>query len=1010
MSKTFLRRPLVASCLILGMGLAATAIAWHQAQVAATASASRAFASQATAVAQGFNKRFASYESMLRTGAALVEFGREVTRREWAQFVERVVSSRDYPGMRALGRAIRVPRQALPGLQARMRSQYPSYQVWPAEGTASDAVPVVASEPYDGSVRAVGFDLSTEPVRRAALETARDTGEATITGKVTLACDTPGQGDDGFVVYAPVFQTGSPRASVEQRQRAIRGYVFGAFRMREAIGPLLGEIPLALDVAVLARPQAGPGELLFDTRALRPTPERERTPMHRIDVPVEIGQTVWTLRFSSRPAFEAATRSALPLVIAGGGGASSLLLAALVFAIARTRDRAEALAGAMTAQLRTTQLAAERNRRFLDAILQAIPQPVYVKDAQHRWVMANEATAQLLRAPTPDIVGLRDEDLLDREAAQAAYAEDDEVLEHGRPLVREVLIRPLRGAPRWGLKSKTAVRMPDGSRYVVGVTVDVTDRHIALEELERNRRFLYDVLDAMPNAVCVKDVSHRWVHVNAAFCRLHGRPREELIGATDFDVHDAAVARSRLEEDRRVLHTGEVLMVEQMQPLADGRAAWMLKSKLRVQLEDGSNGLIVVLTDISALKAAQAQSESARALLDEILDVAPQPVFVKDVQHRWLLVNEAFCQLIGRSKPELIGRTDRDVTARPWAERAFQTDDAALRSDDTLQWEESMHSFDGSDRWIVRTKRGVHLRDGSRYVVGMISDVTDLKNAQEELRRHRDNLQQRVEERTAELRSALAEAERANRAKSEFLANMSHELRTPMHAILSFARLGLQKSTGQPAAEALRHYFQRVEQSGERLLGLLNDLLDLSRAEAGKMQYQFAAHDLAPLILSVVRELASLAAAAEVRVHARVAPGSATASCDPQRIAQVLRNLVSNAIKFTPAGGEVGVHLQASVAGEPAVVRIGVEDTGVGIPEEELERIFEKFVQGTHTRSKAGGTGLGLAICREIATAHGGRVWAERRPGGGARFVLELPQASEAGAGSSATPASARAG
>jgi signal transduction histidine kinase len=160
----------------------------------------------------------------------------------------------------------------------------------------------------------------------------------------------------------------------------------------------------------------------------------------------------------------------------------------------------------------------------------------------------------------------------------------------------------------------------------------------------------------------------------------------------------------------------------------------------------------------------------------------------------------------------------------------------------------------------------------------------------------------------------------------------------------------------------------------------------------------------------VVRELASLAAAAEVRVHARVAPGSATASCDPQRIAQVLRNLVSNAIKFTPAGGEVGVHLQASVAGEPAVVRIGVEDTGVGIPEEELERIFEKFVQGTHTRNKAGGTGLGLAICREIATAHGGRVWAERRPGGGARFVLELPQASEAGAASSANPASARAG
>jgi signal transduction histidine kinase len=230
------------------------------------------------------------------------------------------------------------------------------------------------------------------------------------------------------------------------------------------------------------------------------------------------------------------------------------------------------------------------------------------------------------------------------------------------------------------------------------------------------------------------------------------------------------------------------------------------------------------------------------------------------------------------------------------------------------------------------------------------------------------------------------EAMVANQAKSEFLANMSHELRTPLHSILSFASFGTKKYAGAKPQKLL-DYFNRIKRSGQTLLELLNDLLDLAKLESGKAMFAFEPSDLGILVRTVTNELDTLLSERNLSIRHERSKFDGQVALDAERIKQVLRNLLNNAIKFSPEGGTIDVAV-CCVAGS---VRVSVCDQGPGIPQDELEAVFDKFIQSSKTKTGAGGTGLGLAICLEIVTAHKGRIWAQNRPEGGAVFSFEIP-------------------
>ena len=330
--------------------------------------------------------------------------------------------------------------------------------------------------------------------------------------------------------------------------------------------------------------------------------------------------------------------------------------------------------------------------------------------------------------------------------------------------------------------------------------------------------------------------------------------------------------------------------------------------------------------------------------------------------------------------------------------------------------------IDGEFHWFDIS--GEPIFDDRGYFAGyrgIGSDITERKLADDELKNYRNNLETLVFERTVQLQGAKEAAELAYQAKSEFLANMSHELRTPLHAILSFARLGherlaaagdnpadtvadirAEKKARAQAAQKVARYFQRIIESGERLVDLVTNLLDLSKIEAGKMEFQKAPGDLALMVREVVAEFEALAEERQLRLLAPSTNFSAPANLDAVRIGQVLRNVLANAIKFTPAGGVIGVTIvptslivgrrAADIAAPTAAWCIEITDSGIGIPDDELETVFDKFVQSSKSKTGAGGTGLGLAICREIVTAHRGVINARNRPEGGAVFEILIPR------------------
>lgn len=407
------------------------------------------------------------------------------------------------------------------------------------------------------------------------------------------------------------------------------------------------------------------------------------------------------------------------------------------------------------------------------------------------------------------------------------------------------------------------------------------------------------------------------------------------------------------------------------------------------------------------------------------LDVLAEGVVLMDKNERIVMANSAFSEIASEPSDALIGRR---VSELKWSTREPEHD--GLPTAESYPWQRALAGGESDKGSVVPLRQesgdtrqfsvnGAPILDPSGAVRGAMAtfdDVTEieqkndeleqlvrlLESARDEVTRKNRELQTtnelieaKVTERTKELRASMEQAKAADRAKSAFLANMSHELRTPMHAILSFSQFGMKKIESADKDKLLR-YFEHINTSGDSLLALLNNLLDLSKVQANKMEFRLQREWVSVLANHVVAEFGVLAEKHGVTlVHYRPTFGTYI-EIDRDRVIQVLRNLISNAIKFTEPGGSIEVGMRNGTIERPGTtlqtVEVWVADSGVGIPEDQLEAIFDPFTQSRLTDSGSGGTGLGLAICREIVEAHGGWIRASNRPEGGALIEFSLPR------------------
>ena len=376
--------------------------------------------------------------------------------------------------------------------------------------------------------------------------------------------------------------------------------------------------------------------------------------------------------------------------------------------------------------------------------------------------------------------------------------------------------------------------------------------------------------------------------------------------------------------------------------------------------------------DMTDLLAAQGQLRAQLAFNTSLIDSNPLPVVVLDGMNRYVRVNRAWETFTGRPRDRVIGTLAHRVGESDSID-LHEKQDARLREQGgEIHYEARQRRADGQLREVYVSKALIPTAAGGPPgIVGVFMDISEFREAERATRQARDA------------------AEQASGAKTEFIANISHELRTPLQSILGFSELGITRLADQPRLAGM---FTDIHRAGQRMLALVNDLLDLSKLERAGTALNPQRQDVRDLVQEVLTEVMPLARARQVQTELVMAQQPLVANVDGPRLQQVVRNLLANAIRFSPEGGTVEVHADARARGR-GEVELVVADRGPGVPGDELEAIFDPFVQSSRTKDGSGGTGLGLAITRRIVEGHGGAVVAGNRPGGGAVFTVRLPAA-----------------
>ncbi|GGO87205.1 hypothetical protein GCM10011348_39850 [Marinobacterium nitratireducens] len=494
-------------------------------------------------------------------------------------------------------------------------------------------------------------------------------------------------------------------------------------------------------------------------------------------------------------------------------------------------------------------------------------------------------------------------------------------------------------------------------------------------ELQKSQEQFHTLMESAPDAMLVTSEQGLITMVNQRAEELFGYDRTEMIGRSvelliptiwhaGRDVYQSLVRDQTASRSR-----GRSLELETQ--TKSGRRIPVEVSVSPIPTDEGMR-LASSLRDISERREAQRALAESRNLLRAVLDNIPDLVFAKDGEGVYIEVNEAFQNFLQLKRDAIVGRTDFDIFPREVA-LGFREHDRAMTEAGQISRNEEWVTYPDGRQVLLDTMKvpfSIAAGQGEDGVLGLSRDITERKRAE------------------MELANAKEVAEEATRAKSNFLANMSHEIRTPMNAIIGMSYLALQTDLDRQQ----RNYIEKVHRSAESLLGIINDILDFSKIEAGRLELETIAFRLEDVLDNLANLVGLKAEEKELELLFDMPAKMPTAFIgDPLRLGQILINLGNNAVKFTDAGEIVfRVRLIDDNADE-ARLQFDVEDSGIGMTEEQQRRLFQAFTQAdSSTTRKYGGTGLGLAISKTLVEQMDGEIWVESEPERGSRFHFNV--------------------
>ncbi|MFZ1680416.1 MAG: PAS domain-containing protein, partial [Rhizobiaceae bacterium] len=538
-----------------------------------------------------------------------------------------------------------------------------------------------------------------------------------------------------------------------------------------------------------------------------------------------------------------------------------------------------------------------------------------------------------------------------------------------------------RESARWASLSGFPILDPTGAVIGYrGTGRNVTTELDAMDSVETLRlqadrnadraRLSEAVINAIEEPVFVKDAELRFAFCNKAFATLFGKEPRDIIGKSAIDIVSPEEASHFEESERHVLTTGEVHEAEEDYNFGGQDRSRLLRKSL-VTAKDGRRHVACFLFDVTEMRRREAQLRAAmfeNELFRNITDNVPVAIYAKTEDMRLCYVNRGWESLTGLPSREAIGKSDTELFGTD-GNAFLQDDQSVLETREPRCFDEIATAPDGKESFRIAHKNAITASDGSIFLIGSTTDVTEMKNTERALR-------------VAQEKAILAD-----RAKSEFLANMSHEIRTPMNGVLGMAELLSRTDLDSKQ----KTFTDIIVKSGNALLTIINDILDFSKIDAGQLVLDPAPFNLAEAIEDVATLVSTRAKEKELELIVRVEPGlPAMFVGDVGRIRQIVTNLLGNAVKFTEQG-HVLVEVIGNNDGEKTGLTLRVIDTGIGIPEDKLGQIFEKFsqVDASSTRRHEG-TGLGLAITSRLIELMDGRISATSEPGKGSAFTVEL--------------------
>jgi PAS domain S-box-containing protein len=576
------------------------------------------------------------------------------------------------------------------------------------------------------------------------------------------------------------------------------------------------------------------------------------------------------------------------------------------------------------------------------------------------------------------------------------------------------LIRP-NGTTRWVNSFGGAQYDQDGRiSGLHGTVQDITESKIVEESLRQSEEKYRTLVENINDVIFTLDLQGKFTFVSNAIKRISGYTPSEVEGLyfSNFIHPDdlSGLAEAFKQTLSGIMATHEFRVLDKT-----GAVRWVITRSKLVDENMKSPVITGIMSDITERKQAEENLIESKSLIETVVENVPLMIFLKEATDlRFVIFNRAGEELLGYDRKDLLGKNNLDLFPPEQAVHFMAKDREVLDGKAGMLDipEEFIQTAKKGQRLLHTRKVCIRSADGAtKYLLGISEDITERKKTEEELRVHHDHLEELVAVRTTEIEKinteliteirkrkeiekemliAKDDAETANRSKSDFLANMSHELRTPLNSVIGFSEV-LQNQLFGPLNEKQLEYTQYISGGGKHLLNVINDILDLSKVEAGKMELCLQIFSIKEILNGA--NLMFSEKALKHRIHTSVeiaADVPAQINADERKVKQIMYNLLSNALKFTPDGGYVKT--TAKLDKENNCVVLIVEDTGIGIKADDLPKIFQPFsqIESPYTKTTTG-TGLGLAVTKRLVDLHGGTVKMESEWGKGSKVTVTIP-------------------